>query len=275
MDNRTEITAEELAALLEQLDRQYGYDFSQYAHPSLIRRTHKFMSENDILSVKELQLLLMREPAVFQQLLDTLTVNVTEMFRDPSFFRAVRDKVLPALADCPAINIWHAGCSTGEEVFSMSILLQEAGLLQRARLYATDINPINLDKARSGMIRLTGMKTNTANYYQAGGKEEFADYYTAMYDHALFKQELRNRVIFMPHNLVTDRSFNEFQLIFCRNVMIYFDRYLQNKVVDLLYASLAPSGFLALGMKETLLFSGKREKMETVSDQVKLFRKKE
>lgn len=210
----------------------------------------------------------------FQWFLETLTVNVTEMFRDPSFYAGLRDEVLPKLASYPSIKIWHAGCATGEEVFSMAILLHEAGLLSRTRIYATDLNPANLDNAQKGILPLSQMKEYTQNYQRSGGKKEFSEYYTARYDQAILRKDLRENIVFLHHNLVTDGVFNEFQLICCRNVLIYFNKDLQNKVLRLFYDSLAPLGFLGLGIKESMLFSDLRNKFDTVQPGTKIFRRK-
>lgn len=261
--------------LLLLLHRRYGYDFSHYSKASLLRRTEKFMSLNAMPLVEELGDRLCEDPDLFQDFLETLTVNVTEMFRDPEFYKMVRNKVLPTLASYPQIKIWHAGCSTGEEVYSMCILLYEAGLLDRTHFYATDINRTNLEKAMTGVMPLHLMKTYTANYLQTGGEADFSDYYTAMYDHVIFKKEIRSRVAFLQHNLVTDQSFNEFQLIICRNVMIYFDKFLQNQALSLFHQSLCPLGFLALGLKESLRFSSIRNHFSVVDAGTKIFRRNE
>jgi chemotaxis protein methyltransferase CheR len=196
------------------------------------------------------------------------------MFRDPIFYRALREKVLPKLAAYPVIKIWHAGCSTGEEVFSMCILLHEAGLLDRARIYATDLNPANIEKAKTGIIPVRYMKDYTANYIQAGGTSDFSMYYTARYENAMIAKELRNNVVFSLHNLVSDQVFNEFQLICCRNVLIYFNKELQNRIFHLFYESLTPMGYMAIGMKESLLFTDMRHKFETVQATTKIYRRK-
>jgi chemotaxis protein methyltransferase CheR len=195
------------------------------------------------------------------------------MFRDPLFYQALSQKVLPMLASYPYIKIWHAGCSTGEEVFSMAILLHEAGLLERSRIYATDINPANIERAKTGIIPLEAMKDYTANYLKAGGQQDFASYYTARYKHAIIHKHLRSSISFLQHNLVTDRVFNEFQFVCCRNVMIYFNKVLQNQVVNLFCESLSPLGYLALGSKESLLFTKAKSKFEVVDSQQKIYRK--
>lgn len=271
---RPELSAQEFELLLSMLHQVYGYDFSGYSKSSLLRRISKFMDEKAVADGQHLVQLLAGDTNAFNSFLETITVNVTEMFRDPAFYKCLREKVLPVLATYPQINIWHAGCSTGEEVFSLGILLQEAGLLKRARIYATDINAANLDKARTGVLPMHHMREYTANYRQTGGVNDFSDYYTALYDHVIINKEIRERVVFLQHNLVTDRSFNEFQLILCRNVMIYFNKQLQNRVLRLFYDSLSSLGFMGLGMKETLLFSELKTKFTPVDPTVKIFRKK-
>lgn len=274
MTGKPELSTNEFEQLLHLLHHVYGYDFSGYSKASLLRRIHKFMDEQQMADGQQLIQVLAGNTNIFNVFLETVTVNVTEMFRDPSFYKALREKVLPVLATYPQINIWHAGCSTGEEVFSLCILLYEAGLLHRTRIYATDINAANLDKARTGVLPMHHMREYTINYRQSGSDNDFSDYYTALYDHVLINKEIRERVVFLQHNLVTDRSFNEFQLILCRNVMIYFNKQLQNKVLRLFYESLSSLGFLGLGMKESLLFSEHKSKFNVVDGSVKIFRKK-
>lgn len=274
MQPRLQITHTEIETVLDLLYRQYGYDFSNYVKTSLRRRLEKLMHDRKLATGAELIAMIKTNPEVFNDLLEILTVNVTEMFRDPSFFKMLREKVIPVLASYPAIKIWHAGCATGEEVYSTCILLYEAGLLQRSRIYATDVNPANIEKAASGILPLKHMQGNTSNYLQSGGIHDFSDYYTAMYDKVIIRKDIRERMVLQQHNLATDGSFNEFQLIFCRNVMIYFDKTLQNDVVKLFYDSLSPLGFLALGMKESLLFSDVQNRFDMYDPGVKIFRKK-
>ncbi|WP_234735908.1 CheR family methyltransferase [Tellurirhabdus bombi] len=274
MGEREDITNEELDEVLDVIRLTYGYDFSNYARTSIKRRVMRCMDVAKVKSVYDLKYLLMNEKEFFEWFLQTLTVNVTEMFRDPQFYRALSEKVLPKLASYPIIKIWHAGCSTGEEVFSMAILLHEAGLLERTRIYATDINPANLEKARTGIISVQNMRDYTSNYIQSGGKQDFSDYYTARYDNALINKELRKNIVFSQHNLVTDQVFNEFQLVCCRNVLIYFNRVLQNEVFKLFYDSLSPLGYLAIGMKESLLFTDVRNELDVISSTAKIYRRK-
>jgi chemotaxis protein methyltransferase CheR len=215
----------------------------------------------------------MHDPAVMERLLLDLSVNVTAMFRDPDFYQALRRSVVPLLRTYPFIRIWHAGCSTGEEVYSMAILLHEEGLYRRARIYATDINEVVLRQAKAGIYPLEKMKEYTQNYLRAGGTRSFSEYYTAAYEGVIFSPSLRENVVFAQHNLVTDRSFSEFNVILCRNVMIYFDRTLQNRVHALFYESLPRFGILALGSKETIRFSGYEECYEALDSREKIFRK--
>jgi chemotaxis protein methyltransferase CheR len=196
------------------------------------------------------------------------------MFRDPAFYKQLRTSVMPALSTYPFIKIWHAGCASGEEAFSMAILLHEAGLLNRTKIYATDMNMANIEKAATGIIPLSLMKDYTANYQRSGGAEDFSNYYTARYDNAIIRKDLRDSILFSQHNLVTDYVFNEFQLVCCRNVLIYFDKHLQNHVLNLFHQSLAPLGYLALGIKETLLFTDCSNKFEEISSRNKIFRLK-
>lgn len=207
------------------------------------------------------------------RLLSDLTIHVTEMFRDPAVFRSFREHVVPLLRTYPFIRIWHAGCSTGEEVYSMAILLKEEGLYDKTRIYATDMNEHVLDSAKGGVFPIERMQTFTRNYQEAGGKEAFSQYYTAKYDSALFHSELKANIVFAQHNLVTDRSFNEFNVIFCRNVMIYFNKELQNHVHSLLYESLSTFGVLALGTKESITFTRHADAYEELCPQSRLYRK--
>ena len=212
-------------------------------------------------------------PDAMERLLLDLSVNVTAMFRDPSFYKAFRETVVPLLRTYPFIRIWHAGCSTGEEVYSTAILLEEEGLLERSRIYATDINDAVLQQRAAGIFPLNRMQEYTENYIRAGGKRSFSEYYTAKYDGALFSPSLTRNVVFSQHNLVTDRSFSEFNVIFCRNVLIYFDRSLQNRVHTLFYDSLVMFGVLALGSKESLRFSQYEACYEKLDPREKLYRK--
>lgn len=263
----------ELRDLLESLRLVYGYDFTEYAEASVGRRVSQFMKSNAIGSLNELAKLLLRDEAFFAKFVQEFTVNVTEMFRDPSFYKSLRENVFNRLATYPFIKIWIAGCSTGEEVYSVAIALREENLLDRSVIYATDINQRSLQLAKDGVYSIQHMKAYTNNYLKAGGKESFSNYYTAKYDSVMLEKTLRQNVVFSVHNLAVDKSFNEFQLILCRNVLIYFNQSLQNKVINLFYESLCRFGFLALGSKESLLFSDKVKKFTEVNKREKIFMK--
>lgn len=266
------IRDEELDVLLNDLVDSYGYDFTAYARSSLKRRIARLMSLDRIPSYAELRYRLLHDKTYVPRFVEELTVNVTEMFRDATFYRTLREKVLPLLATYPLIRIWHAGCATGEEVYSMAILLEEAGLLHKSLLYATDLNPQVLVTARRGIYKMQHMRQYAEAYILGGGREPFSKYYTAHYDHAKMDSRLSERMIFSTHNLVSDQSFNEFQLILCRNVLIYFEKELQDKACRLFDASLEHLGYLALGSKETLRFSSIQYKYAQVGDQ-KIWRK--
>jgi chemotaxis protein methyltransferase CheR len=263
----------EIELLLEGVFRHYGFDFRSYAFASIRRRLWKRVEGEGLRTVSELAARILHDQDAMERLLLDLSVNVTAMFRDPTFYQEFREKVVPMLRTYPFIRIWHAGCSTGEEVFSMAILLEEEGLYDRARLYATDINDVVLQRARQGIFPLDRMQEYTENYIRAGGKASFSEYYTAKYDGAIFKPELTRNIVFSQHNLVTDRSFSEFHVIFCRNVLIYFDKTLQNRVHSLFYDSLVMFGILALGSKESLKFSQYEPCYEKISATEKLYRK--
>ncbi|WP_010494908.1 CheR family methyltransferase [Paenibacillus elgii] len=263
----------EIALLLEGLYRLYGFDFRNYAYPSVRRRIwHRIYAER-LLSVSGLQERVLHDRSCAERLVDDLVIHVTEMYRDPSLFAAFRERVVPLLRELPSFRIWHAGCSTGEEVYSTAILLYEEGLYDRARIYATDINEEVLHVAERGAYPLKKMQEYTKNYMLSGGKDAFSGYYGASGNVAVFHPFLRERIVFAQHNLVTDRSFNEFHVIFCRNVMIYFDSILQNHVHGLFYESLCPQGILVLGHKESITFTKHAGHYETLDQQEKIFRK--
>lgn len=254
MDTRL-VREEEITLLLHDLYETYGYDFSNYARASLKRRINRLMLLDKFPSFAEFRYRVKTDADYLKRFVEEITVNVTEMFRDPGMYKSLREEVLPLLATFPLIRIWHAGCSTGEEVYSMAILLKEMNLLHKSLLYATDINPDVLEKAKRGIFPLSQMKQYSENYILSGGISEFSSYYAAKYDHVKFDATLQSRMIFATHNLVSDKSFNEFQLILCRNVLIYFDKVLQEKVFHLFDQSLEGLGFLILGSKETIRFS--------------------
>jgi chemotaxis protein methyltransferase CheR len=263
----------EIELLLEGIFRRYGFDFRAYAHASLRRRLWKRVEAERLTTISALQARVLHDPEALDRMLLDLSVNVTAMFRDPGFYKEFRATVVPLLRTYPFIRIWHAGCSTGEEVYSTAIVLYEEGLLDRARIYATDINDVVLRHARSGIFPLNRMQEYTENYIRAGGTRSFSEYYTAKYDGALFNPMLTKNVVFSQHNLVTDQSFSEFNVIFCRNVLIYFDRTLQQQVHKLFYDSLAMFGILALGSKESLRFSDVEDCYERLDAREKIYKK--
>lgn len=245
----------ELDLLINAIHKRYGYDFRQYARASLKRRVKNHLTKNDLENISELLPIILHDEKRFQVLLFDISVTVTEMFRDPWFFSSLREKVLPFLKTFPYINIWVAGCATGEEVYSLAILLKEEGLYKRCQIYATDFNNAALEKARSRIFPLKDIQKHHRNYLQAGGAHSLTDYYLAQYDAAIFDPSLLKRVTFASHNLSTDSVFGEMNLILCRNVLIYFDHPLQNRVLTLFRNSLRHNGFLCLGSSETLDFS--------------------
>ncbi len=263
----------EIELLLEGIFRHYGFDFRSYAYASIRRRLWKRIEAEGLSTVSELQAQVLHQPPMMERLLLDLSINVTAMFRDPQFYRAFRERVVPLLRTYPYIRVWHAGCATGEEVYSMAILLQEEGLYERSRIYATDINEVVLARAKEGIFPLDRMQEYTENYIAAGGQRAFSDYYTAKYGGALFNSSLTKNVVFSLHNLVTDRSFAEFNVILCRNVLIYFDKSLQARVHGLFYDSLATFGILVLGSKESLRFSPYEDSYEQINGPEKIFRK--
>ena len=271
--NLDEIERTEIQLLLEGIYRVYGFDFRAYAYASMKRRLLHRLQEEGLETVSALQNRVLHDPACMERLLLDLTVNVTSMFRDPTFYLAFREKVVPLLRTYPFIRLWHAGCSSGEEVFSMAILLKEVDLYERTRIYATDINEAVLRRAKEGIYPLANMQEYTRNYLRAGGSRSFSEYYTAKYDAALFDPSLTANVVFSPHNLVTDHSFSEFNAILCRNVMIYFDKTLQNRVHDLFYESLVRFGILVLGRKESLRFTAHESRYEKLDAQERIYRK--
>ena len=249
------ITSAELEDLILEVSNNYGYDFTGYSRASLQRRVDAFYTKERFRSFADFKEKLFQNSSYFLHFVEEVTVNVTEMFRDPGFYKTIREKIIPILATYPFIRIWHAGCSTGEEVYSMAIILKEAGLLHKSILYATDLNQKVLEKAKTGIFPMSQMRLNSENYLLSGGREEFSSYYLANYNSAQFDKSLSTRMVFSTHNLVSDSSFNEFQLILCRNVLIYFDRQLQSRVLTLFDKSLDSLGFLALGSKESIKFS--------------------
>ena len=263
----------DLDLLLSELYHSHGYDFSNYAKASLKRRVSRLMIIDRFPSFAEFIYRVKSDSTYLTRLVEELTVNVTEMFRDPSLFKAIREQVLPVLGTHPFIRIWHAGCATGEEVYSMAILLEEANLLKKSLLYATDLNASVLENIKKGIFPLNQMKQYSENYILSGGKKDFSKYYTAKYEWAKFDEKLKSKMIVSTHNLVSDRSFNEFQMILCRNVLIYFDKNLQDKVLTLFDDSLEKLGFLVLGSKENLRFTSVAQKFQQLDAKEKIWRK--
>lgn len=267
------VTDNDVEMLLDDINHLYGYDFTGYSRASLKRRIQRLFIMDKFSSFAALRYRIQTEPDYFNHAVTEISVNVTEMFRDPVFYKALREKVIPVLATHPFIRIWHAGCATGEEVYSMAILLKEAGLLERSLLYGTDINPRVLEKAGKGIFPISQMQQYSRNYHNSGGTNDFSSYYSANYNLAKFDDGFQRRMIFSTHNLVSDFSFNSFQLIFCRNVLIYFDKKLQEKVLELFDKSLDMLGFLALGAKESIKFSSIAHKYKQLQTGEKLWRK--
>lgn len=269
----TELEDIEISLLLEGLYHVYGFDFREYARSSLKRRILELMRAEKLDTVSALQNRILHEPACLERFLLGLAVHATSMFRDPSFYLTFRRKVVPLLRTYPTVMIWIAGCSTGEEVYSLAILLAEEGLYSKCRIYATDMSHAVLRKARDGIFPLSAMREYTNNYHMAGGVNEFSDYYTAQYDNVIFSSALKKNLVFSEHNLATDGSFNEFQVILCRNVMIYFNKDLQARVHNLLYDSLSMFGVFGIGNKESLKFTPRAEFYEHLNESDKLYRK--
>ena len=264
----------EVDLLLEAVLRLRGYDFRQYARASLLRRIANQVKAEKVATVSALLDRVLHDPACMDRLLLGLSVTVSAMFRDPGFFLALREKVVPMLRTYPFVRIWQAGCSLGEEAYSLAILLEEEGLIERCRIYATDISEGILARAREGIYPLDLMRKYTENHSRAGGLRPFSEYYTAAYDNAVIRPSLRDRVVFAQHNLVTDGVFNEFNLVLCRNVMIYFNRDLQNRVHRLLYDSLSSFGVLGLGAQESLSLSAVEDNYDVVDAAHRLYRRR-
>jgi chemotaxis protein methyltransferase CheR len=272
-EGRLDLEALELQLLLEGVYRHYGFDFREYAPASLKRRVWRRVHAEHLASISGLLEKVLHDPQCMERLLLDLSINVTAMFRDPTFYVSFREKVAPLLHTYPFTRVWVAGCSTGEEVYSLAILLGEEGLYDRTRIYATDINEVVLDRAKAGVFPLDRMQDYTENYIRAGGKRSFSEYYLAKYEGALFDRALTDNVVWAQHNLVQDRTFNEFNVILCRNVMIYFDRSLQNRVHRLFYESLERFGILCLGSKESIRFTEFEDRYEELDPHEKLFRR--
>jgi chemotaxis protein methyltransferase CheR len=265
----------EIRLLVQAIFLRYGHDFRDYAQASLKRRVLQAQQRMGAPSISALQERVLHDADQFAQLLQYLTVPVSEMFRDPSYFLAVRRHVIPVLGTYPSLKIWVAGCSTGEEPYSLAILLHEEGLLERCILYATDINHASLEQARQGIFSLERMQAFTRNYQRAGGTRSFSDYYTAAYGGVLLDRSLRDSITFADHSLATDSVFSETHLVSCRNVLIYFNRGLQDRALGLFHESLSRRGFLGLGSKETLDFSAYADRFEPVSRPDRIYRRRE
>lgn len=264
----------ELDLLLSALVRRYGYDFRNYARASLKRRVARAVESEGVSTISALQERVLRNPEAMERFISNLTVRLTSMFRDPEFFLALRRDVIPLLRTFPIVRIWHAGCATGEEAFSTAILLIEEGLYQRSRIYATDMAGSLVENADAGLVSLARMKENTANYQASGGRGDFSDYYVADDKHALFHTSVRKNLIFSQHNLTCDGPFNEFHLVLCRNVMIYFDPVLRERVHKLIHSSLAHLGVLGLGMQESVADTSVADKYRPLAPyELKLFQK--
>lgn len=263
----------ELQLLLQAIYLKYGYDFRSYAKASVKRRILHRMNTDHFPNISSMQHRLLEDVSFFETLLLDLSINVTEMFRDPTFYMALRKEVIPLLRNYPFLKIWHAGCSSGEEVYSMAILLKEEGLYDRAQIYATDMNQVILKKARDGIFSINRLKSYTMNYQRAGGQESFSDYYTAHYDHVVMNKSLKENILFSDHNLATDGVFGEMHLIICRNVLIYFNRDLQDRVFRLFAESLTLGGIMCLGSKESVRLSNISTIFDDISKEEKIYRK--
>jgi chemotaxis protein methyltransferase CheR len=269
----TELESLEISLLLEGIYRLYGYDYRNYNSPSIRRRILHRMHAEHLNTISELQNKVLHDHKYLKRLLSDLVIPVTEMFRDPEMFAVFRSEVLPWLRTLPSIRIWHAGCATGQEAYSTAILLHEEGLYDKARIYATDIHEEALAAAVSATYHLKNMQLYTRNYQRAGGNNAFSQYYQADNEHAIFHDFLKKNIIFAEHNLVTDGSFNEFHVIFCRNVMIYFNNDLQQRVYQLIYNSLSMDGILALGQNESVAFSEQLASYSPVHPAIKMYKK--
>ncbi|MEX2138098.1 MAG: protein-glutamate O-methyltransferase CheR [Pirellulales bacterium] len=271
-ENRTE--SEQVRSLLSAIHERYGVDLRDYARASITRRIQGTIRAEKLASIPQLERRLLVDSECMERFLIAATVNVTSMFRDPAFYRAFRAEVIPQLRPRPFLRIWHAGCSTGEEAFSLAILLREEGLAERCRIYATDVNADVLAKAKRGVFPLHALREYTRNYIAAGGSQAFSMYYTARYEHVLFNRTLAGNIVFSQHNLVADGPFNEFDVILCRNVMIYFNQSLANRVHDLLFASLLPASFLCLGASESVQFTPHESCYQTFQAEQRIYQKR-
>ncbi len=261
----------EIDLLLEGIYRHYGLDFRNYSYPSVKRRVWRRVQAERLESISQLLSKVLHDANVLDRLFDDFSITVTEMYRDPGFFKSFRDNIVPLLKDCSTIRLWHAGCATGEEVYSMAILLYESELYSKTRIYATDMNEKSLARARAATFQLEQMQHYSRNYFKAGGQNSLSEYYAAGADTVTFHSFITKNIVFAQHNLVTDHSFNEFNAIICRNVLIYFDRKLQKRVCRLFYDSLAQPGFLGIGSKESLQLTGMSRSFGVVDHENKLY----
>lgn len=268
-----DVEALEIELVLEAIHRRYAFDFRDYARESLRRRLWRRATAEGLMTLSALQERLLHDPACMERLLLDLSVTTTSMFRDPGFWVTFRRTVVPVLRTHPFVRIWTAGCSTGQEAYSLAIVLEEEGLMGRTRIYATDVNQSVLDRARSGIFPLARMREYTNQYIRAGGAHSFSDYYVTGYDNARFRRSLAENIVWGQHNLVSDGSFNEFHVVLCRNVLIYFARPLQDRVHHLMYDSLAPFGVLGLGSRESLRFTAREDRYEPVDESERLYRR--
>ncbi len=270
----TEIENLEIELLLDAIYRRYGYDFRSYARASISRRIRQFLTNSGCHRISDMIPKLLRDKTFFEDLALTFSITVTEMFRDPHVYLSIRENVIPLLRNFPFIKIWHAGCATGEEVYSLAVLLKEEGLYDRATIFATDFNDAALARATDGIYPLEKVQQFTKNYQQAGGTESFSEYYQAAYDSMAITQSLKKNITFANYNLVTDHVFGEMNLILCRNVMIYFNKELQNRVFGLFLNSLASGGLLCLGDRESLRFTNVADSFAVVDDKNRIFKKR-
>lgn len=273
MNSTTDIEQIEINLFLEAIFQRYGYDFRQYARASLARRIRHLASEKEMKSVSEMTYNVLRDENFFSEVVQHFSIPVTEMFRDPFVYSQIREQVVPLLRTWPSVKVWHAGCATGEEVYSVAILLYEEGLLERSTIYATDFNDAILHQAKEGIFQAEKMKKATKYYQEAGGKASFSEYYHSKYQAAVMKNFLKERLTFANHNLAIDHSFGDFHLILCCNVLIYFTRELQNTALSLFEESLVYGGFLCIGTKESLDFSPVAKNFETVDYKARIFKK--
>ena len=267
------VDALELELLLEAVYRQYGYDFRDYARTSIRRRIAKLMRDEGVTTISGLQERVLHDAAAWDRVLQGISVNVSAMFRDPDFFLAFRQTAIPVLRTYPFIRIWQAGCSLGEEAYSLAILLEEEGIYDRSLIYATDLHDSTLRQAREAIFPADLMQKYTQNYILSGGQRSFSEYYTARYEFALMRPSLQRNIVFSQHNLVSDGAFNEFNVILCRNVMIYFNRELQERTHTLLHGSLAMFGIFGLGANESLRFLPQESLYEQLDSRQKLYRR--